>query len=71
MGYLGRNNVHLQPFSDIYVKNFSVKVLKTPFFIFWLKTCVSYANFWNFSKKKLQWAFWDQNEPVNQVTAWI
>ena len=50
MGYLGSNNVHPQQFTDNFIKNFSVKVKKTTFFIFLLKTCVSYPNFWNFKK---------------------
>ena len=67
MVHLGCNNVHPQEFTDNYVKNFSVNVKKTTFFNFLLKTCGSYPNFWNFSKKKLQLIFWAQNETNSPV----
>ena len=51
MSYLGSNNVHPQQFADNFIKNFSDKVRKTTFFIFWLKIGISYPNFWNLKKK--------------------
>ena len=62
MGHLGRNNLHPQQFTDDYVKNFSVNVKKTTYSNLLLRACVSYPNFLNFSKKRLQLIFWAQNE---------